>query len=581
MTYFDLPDYKPTHTLSDFEFVHDPKDKRSKLGVGSFATVKLAKEKKTGKSYALKMIDVDRKKASKTDIQNLKREIGIHKDLDHPNIVKFHGYIQQDNLIYLILDYAEHGNLYSYMHRKKTLTDKEVFKFFYQTCLAIDYLHQNNIIHRDLKPENLLLDKDFNIKVCDFGWSAYHISQERKTFCGTYEYMAPEIVNKKTYDYRVDIWALGILLFELIHSKAPFQGRSVQEIKTSLSKSQITFGPNIQEDAKDLIQRILQDNPTNRIQIEQILSDVWVTSRLEKEQPAQKAIEPKASNAPSSGTKIKPHNKSLHIFIQQIHPITKESEKQDASWNSATIKGDYNKSLQERSSNLFSPSIGAQPLSAILLNTNISVKKKTSKKIFDDHLLPASFHDRLDRILGTSSTKNCSMIQPSHDVTLDMTSSSNINLDKPSKSIFGSKLEILQSKSNFALENTQENPGNPFALKVNVPYRFERKSNKKSKNTSISDLQNILSPEKDLSMTKKREIFNYRSVPHSQREIPEAKKLKIFDNDQSFIEERNEVRRKITFRTIDECTKGKNFGSFSDKVTDGNKENVSRTNKLR
>lgn len=577
---FDLPHYKPTHTLSEFEFVHDPKDKRSKLGVGSFATVKLAKEKKTGKSYALKMIDIDSKKASKTDIQNLKTEIGIHKDLDHPNIVKFHGYIQQDNLIYLILDYAENGNLYSYLHRKKTLTDKEVFKFFHQTCLAIDYLHQNNIIHRDLKPENLLLDKDFNVKVCDFGWSAYHIKQERKTFCGTYEYMAPEIVNKKTYDYRVDVWALGILLFELIHSKAPFQGRTVQEIKSSLSKSTIVFSMNIQDDAKNLIQRILKDNPTNRIQIEQILSDPWVTSRMEKEQPAQKPVEPKSTSNPSSSTKTKLQNKSLHVFTHPLNPLSKEGDfGKESGWNSATTKAE---SLQERSPNLFSPYLIHQPLSAVLSNTK-KVSQKTSKKIFDDNLLPASFNEHLDKILGTTSTKNLSMMQPSHDVTLDMTASI-VHQEKSSKSIFGSKLEILQSNSNFSLENTQENPGNPYALKVNVPYRFEKEPNKKgAKNSSVTDIQNFISPEKELGLIKKRDIFNHRSVPHSQREIAETKKIKIFDNNnQPSVEERNEIRKKITFRTIEECTKGKNFGSFSDKIINGNnKENFSATPKMR
>jgi len=81
--------------------------------------------------------------------------------------------------MYLILDYAEHGNLYGYMHKKKNLTDNEVFRFFHQTCLAIQYLHQNDILHRDLKPENLLLDKNFNIKLCDFGWSAQRIHEKR------------------------------------------------------------------------------------------------------------------------------------------------------------------------------------------------------------------------------------------------------------------------------------------------------------------------------------------------------------------------------------------------------------------
>jgi len=582
MTIFNLPDYKPTHSINDFEFVHDPKDKRAKLGVGSFATVKLAKEKKSGKLYALKTIDIDSKKASKTDIQNLKMEIGIHKDLDHPNIVKFHGYIHQDNFIYLILDYAENGNLYSYLHKKKTLTEKEIFKFFEQSCLAVNYLHQNNIIHRDLKPENLLLDKDFNIKVCDFGWSAYHINQERKTFCGTYEYMAPEIVHKKTYDYRVDVWALGILLYELIHGKAPYQGRSVQEIKSSLTKCQITFDPNIQQDAKDLIQKILKDNPTSRMLIDQILSDKWVISQSEKHHPAQN-LEAKAGHS-GSGSKFKQTNKSLHVFTQSIHQALKiPFGKSEAPSSAVTPKGDSSMFLQERSPNLVSPSsaiVHSQPFSAMLPNHGTSnkrtPKKLFSKKIFDENLLSPTFNDRLDKIMGTLSTKNSSMIQPSQDATVDL-SSSILNPEKTARANFGSNPEILQSYSNFSLENTHENPNNvnnPTALKVNIPYRFERKSHKRPSKNSLNDLQNIISPQKEMVRSKKHDISNYRSVPQSQREIPETKRIKIFDNDSSFIADRHEVRRKITFRTIEESSIAKHKASFSDKVIFENKENL-------
>jgi serine/threonine protein kinase len=118
-------------------------------------------------------------KASASDLHNLKTEIIIHKKIDNTNIIKYHGYIHQEPLVYIVLDYAENGNLYSYIHKKKILSEGEIFKFFYQSCLAIDYLHKNNIMHRDIKPENLLLDQDFNIKLCDFGWSTQNINDKR------------------------------------------------------------------------------------------------------------------------------------------------------------------------------------------------------------------------------------------------------------------------------------------------------------------------------------------------------------------------------------------------------------------
>lgn len=118
-------------------------------------------------------------KISASDLHNIRTEITIHRKIDHPNIIKFYDYIQEDQNVYLILDYAENGNLYSYMHRRKSLTQTEIFRFFHQTCLAVQYLHSNDIIHRDLKPENLLLDKTHNIKICDFGWSTRRITEKR------------------------------------------------------------------------------------------------------------------------------------------------------------------------------------------------------------------------------------------------------------------------------------------------------------------------------------------------------------------------------------------------------------------
>ena len=117
--------------------------------------------------------------SSQSDINNLKTEILVHKRLDHSNIIKFRDYFVFEQNVYIILDYAENGNLYSYIHKQKTLPESEVYKFFLQTCQAMEYLHKNNVMHRDIKPENLLIDKNNNIKLCDFGWSAQNINDKR------------------------------------------------------------------------------------------------------------------------------------------------------------------------------------------------------------------------------------------------------------------------------------------------------------------------------------------------------------------------------------------------------------------
>jgi serine/threonine protein kinase len=103
------------------------------------------------------------------------------------------------------------------------LPEKESFKYFIQVTAAVQFLHSIGLAHRDIKPENILLDEDRNVKLCDFGWCVDVSKGERMTFCGTYEYMAPEIVDEKYYDYSIDVWSLGVLLYEMIHGFSPFR----------------------------------------------------------------------------------------------------------------------------------------------------------------------------------------------------------------------------------------------------------------------------------------------------------------------------------------------------------------------
>jgi len=320
MTKFEIPNYPPTHSLYDFELLHDLREPTSSLGLGSYSTVKLAREKKSGRLVALKLIEIGQGKMTKNELNNLKVEINIHKELNHPNIIQFFGYIldEEESLVYLILEYAEKGNLWKYLQRKEFLTDKEVFRFFHQSCQAIKHLHDHNIVHRDIKPENLLLDKDLNIKICDFGWSAYNIMEKRKVICGTYEYMAPEIVNNEGYDYRVDIWALGILLYEMIHKKAPYFARSIHEIKIALSRTDLVFDSDIQPDIQMLIRRILEHNPEDRIPIDEILVHPWIIYQKEKEEEfRRRAYEQDAfENRNRIGSKMK----KFTIFDKHSNP---------------------------------------------------------------------------------------------------------------------------------------------------------------------------------------------------------------------------------------------------------------------
>ena len=251
---------------------------RNELGKGAFGNVTLVKLKETNQQYALKTM-------SKKFIfqyskpENLRREIKIQKKLNDTNIVKLEYFFEDKDNVYLVLEYAQNGSLFTLMRKKKKFTEDEAFHYFYQTCKGMHYLHKQEIIHRDLKPENLVLDKENNIKICDFGWSAESKgSAHRTTFCGTVDYMAPEMLCNKPYNASLDVWCQGILLFELLHGYPPFSGKSESEKmqKIRSHKNKIKFAESISEDIRALVEKMLQYEPNNRYTVEQILESDWI-----------------------------------------------------------------------------------------------------------------------------------------------------------------------------------------------------------------------------------------------------------------------------------------------------------------
>lgn len=200
--------------LNNFEFL----DSERILGEGSFSKVFKVKNKKDGKVYALKQINL--RLLSEREIENLQTEISLHKSLNHPNIIKFIDYLFKDHYLYILLEHASNGCLFFYIHSINGLSEPVALRMINQVTLGIDYFHSKGIIHRDLKPENILLDDEFNVKICDFGWSSQIKKGEYKnTVCGTFEYMAPEMLEKSKIKYtkKLDVWCLGILLYEILH----------------------------------------------------------------------------------------------------------------------------------------------------------------------------------------------------------------------------------------------------------------------------------------------------------------------------------------------------------------------------
>jgi serine/threonine protein kinase len=280
-------DWKESHQFSCAEYVgfkvedlEEISDATMRiLGKGSYGEVVLYKHRQTATLYAVKVISKEfiRKHSS---VSVLIREIQVHKSLRHPNIIQLVKYFEDDEKVFIVLEYASRGSLFRLVRRQKGLDEPTAWKYFSQTCLGIKYLHDKEIIHRDLKPENILIDKYDRVKICDFGWCVQG-SEVRTTFCGTLEYMAPEMLLNEGHSYQVDLWALGILLYELLHGRAPFQSGGDAEKRQQILRNELTFNPVVSGLARDLIQKLLRTNPKERISLDKILAHPWIEKYMD------------------------------------------------------------------------------------------------------------------------------------------------------------------------------------------------------------------------------------------------------------------------------------------------------------
>lgn len=206
------------------------------------------------------------------ELKALQREIQIHKTLVHPNIVPLVAAFEKDQKLFIFLE-SLRTNLFEYM-QPRTFDEETALRFFREVVKAVAYLHQRKLVHRDIKPENVLLDENRRVKLCDFGFSApIQAGEKRDTFCGTQQYLPPEIVMGHEQTDKVDIWCLGVLLFELIHKRVPFTNKSIPVYLDAVAKRNISFISKVSPAAKKLILSCLEMDPSKRPTAVQILSE--------------------------------------------------------------------------------------------------------------------------------------------------------------------------------------------------------------------------------------------------------------------------------------------------------------------
>ena len=212
-------------------------------------------------------------------VDQINREIEIMYQLNHPHIIKLYSHFEDNDNFYLIMEYASKGQLYSIIRKHKKLSQIIAKQYMEEIISALQYLHTRNppIIHRDIKPENILIDHEGKCKLADFGWSNFDNGRKNRDSCGgTPEYLAPEMINQCGHDKSVDIWALGILLFEMLTGRIPFnysQDRS--QLYNSIKVLNISWTDDFPYLAKDLVSKILCINPNERLSLEEILNHQW------------------------------------------------------------------------------------------------------------------------------------------------------------------------------------------------------------------------------------------------------------------------------------------------------------------
>lgn len=188
------------------------------------------------------------------------------------------------------MDLASQGTLFTFLHSQagKSADLRRLAAIFAQVVAAVAFLHARGLAHRDLKPENVLLDRNLNAKICDFGW-AVRLNPEapRQTFCGTYEYIAPEIFEGQPYGLEVDCWALGVLLFEMLHGHSPFAAQNLAQVRLRVLRAPIEPRPDLPPSARQLIISLLQRNPPDRPSAAQILSHPFLSDVPKKSETPQ------------------------------------------------------------------------------------------------------------------------------------------------------------------------------------------------------------------------------------------------------------------------------------------------------
>jgi 5'-AMP-activated protein kinase catalytic alpha subunit len=259
-------------------------DIHKELGKGNFSVVHLGIDKNTGEACAIKFLNKKKFWSDPKIKDQVVREVEILRQIKHPNVVQYKDLYEGDTYVYLVLEYAEGGELFHKISRTG-VSELEARTLFTQLLKAVNYLHSESIVHRDLKPENILLDGQGNIKISDFGLARFDATH-MQSLCGTPHYVAPEVIrlglgnSSVGYGKEVDMWSLGVSLYHMLTGHLPFPESDRMTLFNKIERGLYDFPHHlwcgISEEAKDLVKKLLDINPKTRLTAEQALKHAWI-----------------------------------------------------------------------------------------------------------------------------------------------------------------------------------------------------------------------------------------------------------------------------------------------------------------
>jgi len=274
-------------TIKDFDLLNV-------VGKGSFGKVMQVRKKDTGKIYAMKVLN---KKTiiERNELAHTQAEKNILQKLIHPFLVNLVYAFQTEDKLYFIMDYINGGELFFHLQKEEKFSNDRVRFYCAEIVCGLEYLHAKAVLYRDLKPENILLTEDGHICMTDFGISKEGLATDNDktvTFCGTPEYLAPEILQGKSYGKAVDWWSFGTLMYEMLTGLPPFYSQDVQEMYNKIMNDKLVFPPHVSADARSLLTGLLERVPEKRLQDAKLIKAHPYFKGLDWDAIVRKEVEP-------------------------------------------------------------------------------------------------------------------------------------------------------------------------------------------------------------------------------------------------------------------------------------------------